>query len=566
MNKYSDFSKRQGLINNSQSAKSLSPELSQTLNRFPNLRLARRLYISQSPEPCSSPFYLSAESPFSISLLNNQNQGLKHINPEVSKGEIRSLKLPNLDIKYTKKSDFSVILDQIENVVSPKSKFQVIILREDDPITQNISAKHPVYLKVFTKNKKTPLSVKIKEYGSKVVTYVSFSDSQPKSSSYDRVYFKSYFEVSDQAFEFKNDVLYLGVYSEKDCKFKIQINFGKIKTLKEIRSARIDEMELDDDEEFYYFKSLKKKNDFKDFIKANKDINYKLPSGKIKDLGFEHEKWLKKQAEVKLKKRMIVEAKKLKAIESLNRRARRLELEQKIKNELEIENSLNKFRKALISLMFFLKSIESIRRLVSFKRQNTFKRITKNMKITMLQKYIKKNFLKPNSQLSKDLASSSLMLFGAICKSILLRNTGDILIKAISQKANANLLVHQIGNFGCKILKIQRNYRRHLIIKRIQLKRLNDVWKSSIEKLIVGKQESKLKKTRIMKYKAIPVSAKNRFLGEYYQSCWMTFRQALHEYLQSKKNDLEVEVPTFSYMPSEAKMREMIQNLLKKKS
>jgi hypothetical protein len=570
MNKYSDFSIRQNLLNTSKLAKSLSPEICESQNRLPQLKLVPRTHASASPEPSNSVYFLTPDYfPGHSPIYQSHFSSSKALDPESYKPCQKTLKLPNLDSKNYKKSDFSLILDQIESVVSPKVKFQTFLLREDDPITEAISPKHPVYFKIYTKSKKTPLSVTVKEYGAKVVIYLSFSDSQPKSSSYDRVYFKSYFEVSDQAFEFKSEVVYLGVYAEKDSRFKIQANFGKIKSLKQLRTARNEEALSDNYEEFYSHRSLKEKNSLKDFVKANKDVNYQLGVSKLRDFQLEHEKWQKKRAEIVKRKKSFEKAKKVKAIQSLNRQARRLELEEKLKNDLEVKTSLKKSQKHLIILIFLIKSLNVMNQMITIKRRNTFRRISTNIKATLLQKYIKKNLLKPNNQLSKHLASSSLLLFRNSCKPLLLQSSSQILIKFITQKAKANLLVHQVGNFGFKILKIQRNYRRHLILKRIKLKRLNDLWKKCIEKLVAGSSDSKSKKNRSMKYKAIPTTAKNRVLGDYYQSCWLVFKMQLRDFLQNKKKVVQGKdllMPSFNYMPSEVKMKEMIQHMLKKKS
>ena len=71
------------------------------------------------------------------------------------------------------------------------------------------------------------------------------------------------------------------------------------------------------------------------------------------------------------------------------------------------------------------------------------------------------------------LASSTLLLYRNNLFEVACRISLKKIIKFVSISAHANLIGHQIGNYGIKILRIQKGYRSYLIKKNIGLNNSN---------------------------------------------------------------------------------------------
>lgn len=570
MNKYSDFYSRKYLINLTE------PRVSER-REIGRLKLSR-LYpslseMSLSPEP---PFYplipsTSHDSLIGISPLSQyQNSEYKKFSFETSPSE-KLIKLPSLHTSPEIK-DFSQILSQIDQVISPKSKYQsYFILREDEPITQQQPIKLAYFYKIYIKLKKPPLSISIKKILGRPAVYISFSEQHPRPSNYDKVYYKDYFEISDQAFEFKSDYVYLGVFCETECKYKIEISFGKYASLSELRKVKQANKAFPDEEKERIRAGMKKaKTCEKNFVQANKDLKGFIETFRMKDGVGSGDEWVFKRKEILRKKKMIMQEKKLKAIEGLNRQARRIEREQMEREEGEKKEVVRKLQKVLCTLMYVVSASTSIRSHIKNKRSTIFKRIRINLKASKIQNYIRSKMKLPISKLSLLIASTSLKLFRNSISSQFHSDSSRVVVKTIIRKATANLLIHQIGNFGLKILKIQRYFRAYLLKKKLRMKRLNIIWKVSVDKLLYTIKDKKTKKNKSLKYSIIPATAKNRALNEYYLKCVSDFYTDLRNFKNMVTDGsmfkTTIEMPIFKYIPEDSLMLSIVQNLLKKKT
>lgn len=537
---------------------------------YPNLS-----ELSLSPEPPLYPLspYTSHESLIGISPLSQyQNIEYKKLSFDFHPSD-KHKKLPTL---YTTPEikDFSQILSQIDQVISPKSKSQFyFILREDEPITQQQPEKLAYFYKIYIKLKKPPLSINIKKIIGRPAVYISFTEQHPRPTNYEKVYYKDFFEISDQAFEFKSDYVYLGVFCETECRYKIEISFGKYASLTELRKLKQANKVFPDEEKERIRAGMKKgKICEKNFVEANKDLKGFIETFRMKEgVGSGNgDDWICKRKEILMKKKLIMQAKKLKAIEGLNRQAKRIEKEQMYREECEKKQALQKFQKILCVLMYIISSSSAIKSKIKSKRSKIFKRISINLKASKIQNYIRSKLKVPISKLSLLIASTSLKFFKNSISSQFQSESSKIVIKTIIRKATANLLVHQIGNFGLKILKIQRYFRAYLLKKKLRMKRLNVIWKTSVDKLLYKIKDKKTKKNKSLKYSIIPATAKNRALNDYYLGCVSSFYINLRNFKNMIPDNstftTTIEMPIFQYIPEDSLMQSIVQKLLKKKT
>ena len=542
---------------------------------FERLNLTR-LYptfneLSLSPEP---PFY-----PLSACTSHDNFQGISPLshfkNSEYNKISFdffpseKRIKLPTLQPTPPLK-DFSVILSQIDQIISPKSKSQYFILREEEPILQHQPEKLPFFYKIYSKLKKPPLAISIKKILGRPAVYISFTEQHPRPSNYDKVYYKDFIEVSDRAFEFKSDFVYLSVFSETECKYKIEISFGKYVSLNELRKIKQANMNFTDDEKERIRAGMKKEKVCeKNFVEANKDVKGTVEGIRLREVGGGDD-WICRRKEILKKKKFIQQAKKVRAIEGLNRQAKRIEKELMQRLETEKGEAILKFQKVLCTLIYVISSASVLRSNLKKRRSTIFTKIKINLKASKIQNYIRSRFALPISKLSLLIASSSLKFFKNSISSQFKSEASKVAIKTIVRKATANLLVHQIGNFGLKVLKIQRYFRAYLFKKKLRMKHLNNMWKISVDKLLFAIKNKKTKKNKSLKYNIIPATAKNRALNDYYLSCVSNFYQNLRNFVKSVPGAstfaTAFEMPVFQYIPEDFLMLSIVQNLLKKKT
>ena len=527
--------------------------------------------LSLSPEPpfyplsaCTSQEYLQGISPLS----HFQNSEYKKISFDSFPSERRT-KLPTLQPTPPLK-DFSVILSQIDQIVSPKSKSQYFFLREEEPILQHQPEKLPFFYKIYLKLKKPPLAITIKKILGRPAVYISFTEQHPRPSNYDKVYYKDFIEVSDRAFEFKSDFVYLGFFSETECKYKIEISFGKYVSLNELRKIKLSNKNFTDEEKERIRAGMKKEKICeKNFVEANKDVKGTIESIRLREVGGGDD-WIFKRKEILKKRKLIQQAKKVRAIEGLNRQAKRIENEQMQRLESEKGEAMRKFQKVLCTFIYVISSGSVFRSRICTMRSKILKKIKINLKASKIQNYIRSRFALPISKLSLLVASSSLKFFKNSISSQFKSEASKIVIKTIVRKATANLLVHQIGNFGLKVLKIQRYFRAYLFKKKLRMKKLNALWKKSVDKLLYTIKNKKTKKNKSLKYNIIPATAKNRALNDYYLGCVSNFYVSLKNFVKSIPGfstfATSFEMPVFQYIPEESLMLSIVQNLLKKKT
>jgi hypothetical protein len=566
MNKYSDFTSRSNKF--SGFSLSASQRLVRTQLKLPNLYPSSTEF-SLSPDPIPNILNSthSRDSLFGISpLSHHQNLEYKKFSEDFRSPEKKTI--PKADSPQLR--DFSSILSQIDQVVSPRVKSQFFILTEDEALLESQSAGLPLFYKCYIKGKKPPLSVKIKKYLGRPTVYVSFSDSHPRPQSYEKVFYKNIFDVSDRAFEFKSDFAYFGIFCESDCKYKIEVSFGKHVSLNDLRKAKFSVEQTPKEElekvKERRLKRLQEKNYDKNFVEANKDVKGLVEHLRTKDQ-LASVDWLTKRNEIVSRKKLFIQAKKNKAIENLNRQARRLEREEQAQLDLLKQESMKKFQKCLLSLIVLLQSTSEIQSRVHFKRSSILRRITVNVKASKIQKCVKAKFQLPAHKSALLIAVNSFNFYRFSTIDMTKKSTSRVLMKTIISKAGNNLLVHKIGNFGLRILKIQRAFRRYLEKRRKRIRRMNELFTRAIEKIVFSAKKKKHRKSSAAIIGIVPNATKTRVLSDYYLTCVQRFSGRLRLFRSALNEDsifkTSPEAPSFKFMPSDESMNALIEKVIK---
>ena len=296
--------------------------------------------FSLSPDPLKSVTERSLDFKYTpgISPISYfQNTKLKEAT-QISKSinDIKVIKLPAIDIKSPTNKDFNDLLAKIDSVVSPRHKPKITTMKEEDAIHNIQQQKTTNYYKVSTKGKRCPLCCKLKINSGKIIIYFSFTQILPGPQDYDRIFYNTSFEISDNVFEFKAEHAFFGFYCEVETSYKFEICFGKILSAEEIKNKKKKNI-LEEYEKILQRDRSEDKNKpyEKDFIRNNKEIKMQNSAIKAQDNQIKAEEWQRKRERVMTKKNEIFKEKKVKAIESLNRKNRRLEREATLKDEYE---------------------------------------------------------------------------------------------------------------------------------------------------------------------------------------------------------------------------------------
>ena len=536
-----------------------SPGVPEHSLRFPNLKFpVSNKSLSplklDSPQPGQNP----NDTSLGISPISNQYNKEREIFFNLSLSS-NSIKLPTIDFSPKGKSDFRSILDQIDTIVQKKGRKKSEELLDGESDIRVITKEHPFFYWTSVKGKKKPLTIKLKNLTEAITAYVSVTEINPGPACYDKVCNRSRFEIKD--FNLVNGQVYIGLYTETECKFEIIGKFWKIKLIKTVKKAKSKEQVLTQAKSLEKIPQISPKNKAfdKDFIKAN--VKRQTIAWKVKDLEEENYKWIKKRAEILNRRKTYVDAKKMKTLDILNKQVRRLEFEKIVEKEKERLESAERFQARFIVLIQFLRAAEGIREIVRRQRVSKLSTIGIGFRVRRLQRFVKEKVLNKEGHTCLDIALKGLLLYRSTFKHVFIKQSSNNIIEILSERTSNSILAHKILNFRNKVWKIQRNYRRHHLIKLVQIKRLNYLWKTCIDKLKNNKKPQK----HCIKFEGIPTSAKNRILLEYYALCWKAFRQEIQTYCQNKLIEPSISTPAFKYMLTEEKMIEIIQNFIRKK-
>jgi hypothetical protein len=563
MNKYSDLSLRKSLLKSSKKLTGNTSDDSLRNSILSYSPIINNLLLSPSPPEANHRFYLS-KSPgiSSITSFHNKELNEKSKKLEIPKSSV--LKFPLVISKYPSEKNFTDLLAKINNIASPKDKAAITLLKKSNPIYQTQLPRTSQYYKIHTLGKKPPLSVSIKKYSGKITIYCSYTKNYPNSANHDLFFNEEYFEITTNSFEFKEKEVYISVYSENECSYKLEVYFGKPQNLQSLKTQSTQLNIIKRSEEDEMLRNTMKNTD-KDFIKANMDIRSYSFANKNTGLKRRVGRWDDKIERVMEKKKNFMQEKKIKAIEFINKKIRKLEKEALAKEESQKLREIQKMQKNWIFLIVFVKFNNLIRDLIKKKREDILTRVQTNLKVRLIQAVYKNQMSFLNISPSLVLAQRTLSLYHNVLSSFFKYTSIQKIIKSIHTSAKSNIIAYQIGNFRLKIVLIQRKYKLYLLTKKSRLKILKTKWKKCIDKILFIKRlKSKLREK--VTYEVIPITTRNQILQDYYDERWKIFRIDVRNYIKSKLstgNGPIIKLPVFDYIPTNTYMIQLIQKSIK---
>jgi hypothetical protein len=495
-------------------------------------------------------------SPVSIA----QNQATGDFIQKVKASQERFFKLPDISLKTHSYREFDELINKLDEISTPKMHLTEIIIDELSTYEFTISNDCYQTFKIYTKGKKSPMCVKIQKKYGEMTVYASLTNSRPGINDSSPSYKINYFEVHDLTHELKNDFGYISVKSISDCKFKIHVSFGKIKSLNDMKkltlALSIDRLPISPQDNL-----LKNKNSPKNFVKANLDIKLFDSLTKAEDLKVKGCLWKNKREKVVLRKKILAKEKKKKNLENIAKKVKRLEKEVAEREKSENYHEFQRFNKLWIKYIYIVTSLNSIRDLITKKRASVLNNLELKSKVRRLQKFYKQTtkILKLNPQ--EKILLSCLKLYRKVAFPVQLHFSSLQLLKVITISSQTNILFSQISSFFKAVDFIKRQWKLYKIKKNFRFKKLKSQWNRCLEKILFAKPSSFLKNKYGKRLTSVPITIRDRVLKDHYLECWKAFGEQVRKCLSLNASGSSSYL-VFSYIPDNLYMENLIKKVI----
>lgn len=567
MNKYSDLSIRS---KNSSSFKDFPMNFKEKLNLSSQYREA----LSPEQGSLESSRILKSLSPGISPISYEKNIRILDMleTPDYSKS-VR-LKLPELSPKsprFPSNNDFNALLEKIDKVIYTKPKLiHHTVLKHNESQRFFQRENEYAYYKVFCFKKRCPMQVKIKITKGNLITFMSLTNPQPNSSSCDRRYNFSYFEVSDNGFSFKFNHVYMGIKALLDTHYKIKITFAKIKSLAQLRKDR----QINISESFEVSEDIPettpKEKSSKNFIREN---IYNIVSSISKpSQNLSHiQNWENKKQEVIQRKKKFFIEKRDKALKQLNKKAVQ-EQEQKFNKLKEVREEEHKKTVATwLVLLNLYKATTNLHKNLTKMRVELLDQIKYNNKIRLIQKSYRRHTIQIDGISHMIIASNSLLLFRRPLGFIMKSQVEKLIPSFISFSANRNFLALEFSLYIKKVRLIQKNIRKFIALKRSRIQILVNMWNDYIKEFTSLKRPSHAKKKENLRASKSLNIARDSIIYDYYKAKWRAFRDEVREIIKNfspywvvrKVLNDKIGTLEFKYIPSNITLLFGSDNLLK---
>lgn len=475
--------------------------------------------------------------------------------------------------------DYIKLINKLNKIISPNHSKRPILFHDSDPIDVIIDENQLQICKIYVKEKKTPMMVKIQRFKGKIITYVSSSDSEPGPNSFEKYFRSDFFEIRENSSIFKYDNVFLGIKALEDSVLKVSVSFGKITSLVELKRIKrqltkvgIVNEELEEERPVV---GNPVKNE-KDFVMINKNVkllNSCLNAPKLKEKG---EVWKLKQRKVVEMKKLFFQRKLEKNKDFLNKRIIKLQQERVEKEKLDRKNEKIWVISQWLGLIFFIKSLEPISSAIRINRKKKMKRITWNLNAYKIQKiyrgfsdniYIQDKLLIRSRD---NLLLYHQSVFALIAKS----EVSSKICNFISYMAHLQITSHKFNNFKFKLIKLQKGIRTYLSVKRTRMNTLIRIWEENCQFYLFRRSSKKkiTRKRQTVRLVTIPNLKRNEILEEYYHECVIGYIRKLKEFMNSinfTSNSkvfasvvstlFHINPPLFEYIPSNQRIEQLIE-------
>ena len=480
--------------------------------------------------------------------------------------------------------DFSKLIDNINNIITPKTVSKPYTIKPKEPLEMTIDQNQIKYCKIIMKLKKAPLAVKIYRLRGKVVTYTSPIITEPGPSQFDKYYPLDYFEIRDNSSHFKYETIYLGIKALEDSDIRVTISFGRntsslqqLKRIKRELSSSImeqfDELDKEQEEER---KSIPRETKIsKDYVQENKNPQLKSSFMKASELVARGEIWRLKREEVLERKKALLQLKKHKAIESLNRQEIKQEKEKVLLKELQDRQIQGELEGKWLCLVYFSIMCSNMRELVKSEKEKRLRKVSIVLKARQIQSFLKtyNNHLPPE-ELLRIRAKNTLLLYRSTVKSVMTQYIIEPqLVSSISGIAHAHIIFHTFATYFTNIIRIQRSVMKYQQVKNRRVRRIVKLWDESCQQMLFVKGSNrKIRKKESVSLILIPKSIRDSLIKDYYRDCLLNFREKLRKRSAAlgtlAKNKLfqtavslmcDYTIPPFDFIPSSKELRLLIE-------
>ena len=511
-----------------------------------------------------------------------QNEIIKSFMSPVMNDNSKTVRLPEINQKFRMLTDldFNHLIENINEITSPKDIYKSHIILDQDPLDLQIPEGKTRYLQVFTKGKKCPLSLKIKRRKGRIFICSSNSNHEPESASSPKSFTSDYIEIRESSVHFQNDFIYFSIKAIQSSDFTLTLSFGKqINSLAELRRMKrsLVELPLDEDpEESEGFLQKTEKDTIrktKNFVKANKHPKIVDLSSKASLLNERAENWKLKREKIVSKKKEILSDKKKKTLEFLNRRDIKRKLEKQNAKEMIEKNNKRRYEKMWMVLIYFSKSSQYIRSYITEKK--IVKKRTEELLdsvVTIQRIYRRFKGQLPSRDISVLKARNLLLFYHENLKTLNIKfKSGRSIVSSISFISHTQQVFHHFTTFYKSVCRIQRFIRKHFAIKERKLEALVKLWTMVSENMIFRSNEKDNLKARI---ESVSKSQRDEKLFSFYESYKKTIRKTSKDFSSSVKTFTENRIfqtalsgfyqksEFTDFLPSTRQMEKMIRSVI----
>ncbi|OMJ70021.1 hypothetical protein SteCoe_32109 [Stentor coeruleus] len=486
--------------------------------------------------------------------------------------------------------EFSKLIDNLNEVVVSKNMKLHTILQENEPVDVMLSEGKAKFFKIFMKHHKVPLSIKIKRTKGKLYAYTSTTAQEPGPTNYEKYYISDYIEIRDSATVFKYDVLYLGIKSFEESKFRIVTSFGRqINSLEELKrlkrqsiQASIQEsLEINEEEQPIKSSIKNEPKITKNFIAENKNLSTET-SDKASSLTIRAADWKARHDQILSKKKQLIEMKRSKALDSINKHTIKKQQEfLKAKEEITKSEKV-KLYSFWLKIMSLISCSEIIHNIINKTKISRLRRISMNIKAKHIQSTYKRytnNIKHTESAILR--ARNLLLIYRGNTKNIENRfGYGKAIVLTIKQASHFQIVYRKFSQYYKSVILIQRNTKKFLGVKDKRIKELLKIWISIGESMIYRKGNKKDdRKRNSVKFVTLPAHARDDAINGYYRKCVLRYREMIRNYYLTLKNVSDnkkihnavnqicsTSPPLFEYLPSNKEMEQLIESTIKSRA
>ena len=440
--------------------------------------------------------------------------------------------------------DYSNLMSSINEVISPRGAVEYILLNEGESYEVLIAEGKIKYFRIPVKKKRTPMIVKIKRAQGRVCCYTSSEVQEPNQFSYDKYFTNDYFEIREPTMVFKYDMIFIGAKAIEEASLKIQVSFGsKIVNLEELKRIKREltliptEITQEDEEDKDY---LKTNISQKDFIAENKFNTLVTLTSRASILSERAESWKARRQQVLCKRKINLEDKKNRALETLNKKKLKEEQEAVRRQELKVKKLHVRFWSFWLSYSYFSASLSAIRSTVRRRREEKVRaRVLLNKVLLIQSAYKAFSHSQDIRSLLLTRSKNSLVLYYQSTRTLARRHSGRNLTNFVSFAANAFRAFNKFSTYFRNVIRIQRNIRMHLSRKEQLIQELRRMWTSACEHYLFRKSSGKKQHKRhaSLKIISIPTHIRDVAIEDYYVKCVERYKKDMRMMRENLKDN-----------------------------